>query len=126
MITASQTKTPYFVTITNGDTSVYSDVAKERGGKEKAFRPHEFLCAAYASCFHITLCKLLDKEKLSYEQVIVSVDLDRSVEGQTKFLYQCEIIGAIENAKKEELMKKASRCPIGLSLEQTILFEPFN
>ena len=71
-------------------------------------------------------CKLLDKEKLSYEQVIVSVDLDRSVEGQTKFLYQCEIIGAIENAKKEELMKKASRCPIGLSLEQTILFEPFN
>ncbi|MFR5068819.1 MAG: OsmC family protein [Eubacteriales bacterium] len=50
-----------------------------------------FSCAAYASCFHITLCKLLDKEKLSYEQVIVSVDLDRSVEGQTKFLYQCEI-----------------------------------
>ena len=50
----------------------------------------------------------------------------RSVEGQTKFLYQCEIIGAIEHAKKEELMKKASRCPIGLSLEQTILFEPFN
>ena len=121
MITASQTKTPYCVTITNGDTSVYSDVAKE-----KAFRPQLFLCAAYASCFHITLCKLLDKEKLSYEQVIVSVDLDRSVEGQTKFLYQCEIIGAIENAKKEELMKKASRCPIGLSLEQTILFEPFN
>ncbi len=25
------------------------------------------------------------KKKLSYEQVIVSVDLDRSVEGQTKF-----------------------------------------
>ena len=48
------------------------------------------------------------------------------MEGQTKFLYQCEIIGAIEHAKKEELMKKASRCPIGLSLEQTILFEPFN
>lgn len=126
MITASKTKTPYCVTITNEDTSVYSDIAKERGGKAEAFRPHEFLCAAYASCFHITLCKLLDKEKLSYEQVIVSVDLDRSVEGQTKFLYQCEIIGAIENTKKEELMKKASRCPIGLSLEQTILFEPFN
>ena len=49
MITASQTKTPYCVTITNGDTSGYSDVAKERGGKEKAFRPQEFLCAAYAS-----------------------------------------------------------------------------
>ncbi|MFR1215255.1 MAG: OsmC family protein [Acutalibacteraceae bacterium] len=30
------------------------DVAKERGGKAEAFRPHEFLCAAYASCFHIT------------------------------------------------------------------------
>ena len=126
MITASKTKTPYCVTITNGDTSVYSDVAKERGGKAEAFRPHEFLCAAYASCFLITLCKLLDKEKLPYEQVIVTVDLDRSVEGQTKFLYQCKITGAIENAKKEELMKKASRCPIGLSLEQTILFEPFN
>ena len=76
MITASKTKTPYCVTITNGDTSVYSDVAKERGGKAEAFRPHEFLCAAYASCFHITLCKLLDKEKLPYEQVIVTVDLD--------------------------------------------------
>ena len=47
MITASKTKTQYFVTITNGDTSVYSDVAKERGGKAEAFRPHEFLCAAY-------------------------------------------------------------------------------
>ena len=54
MITASKTKTPYCVTITNGDTSVYSDIAKERGGKAEAFRPHEFLCAAYASCFHIT------------------------------------------------------------------------
>lgn len=42
MITASKTKTPYCVTITNGDTSVYSDVAKERGGKAEAFRPHEF------------------------------------------------------------------------------------
>ena len=126
MITASKTETPYCVTITNGDTSIYSDVAKERGGKTEAFRPHEFLCAAYASCFHITLCKLLDKEKLPYEQVIVTVDLDRSVEGQTKFLYQCVIIGAIENTTKEELIKKASQCPIGLSLEQTILFEPFN
>ena len=126
MITASKTETPYCVTITNGDTSIYSDVAKERGGKTEAFRPHEFLCAAYASCFHITLCKLLDKEKLPYEQVIVTVDLDRFVEGQTKFLYQCEIIGAIETTTKEELIKKASQCPIGLSLEQTILFEPFN
>ena len=54
--------------------------------------------------------------------ILIRIDLP----GQTKFLYQCEIIGAIENAKKEELMKKASRCPIGLSLEQTILFEPFN
>ncbi len=49
---------------------------------------------------------LLDKEKLPYEQVIVTVDLDRSVEGQTKFLYQCEIIGAIENTTKEELIKR--------------------
>ena len=64
MITARNIKTPYCVTITNGDTSVYSDVAKERGGEAQAFRPHEFLCAAYASCFHITLCKLLDKENL--------------------------------------------------------------
>lgn len=126
MITASKIKTPYCVNITNGDTSIYSDVAKERGGETEAFRPHEFLCAAYASCFHITLCKLLDKENLSYEQVIVNVDLDRSVEGQTKFLYQCDIIGDIDNAKKDELIAKASRCPIGLSLEQTILFEPFN
>ncbi len=38
MITASKTETPYCVTITNGDTSIYSDVAKERGGKtEKHF-----------------------------------------------------------------------------------------
>ena len=113
MITASQTKTPYCVTITNGDTSVYSDVAKERGGKEKAFRPHEFLCAAYASCFHITLCKLLDKEKLSYEQVIVSVDLDRSVEGQTKFLYQCEIIG---RSSRHPRARRAARGADGLGL----------
>ena len=51
MITASKTETPYCVTITNGDTSIYSDVAKERGGKTEAFRPHEFLCAAYALVF---------------------------------------------------------------------------
>ena len=108
MITASNTNIPYCVTITNGDTSVYSDVAKERGGKAEAFRPHEFLCAAYASCFHITLCKLLDKEKLSYEQVIVSVDLDRSVEGQTKFLYQCEIIGEHQKRGTDEKSKSVS------------------
>ena len=57
MITASQKlKTPYCVTITNG---VYFwfilTLQKNAAGKEKAFRPHEFLCAAYASLVFISL-----------------------------------------------------------------------
>ena len=61
------------------------------------------LCLLFSYHFYVSYWI---KKKLPYEQVIVTVDLDRSVEGQNQILYQCEIIGAIENTTKRGIDKK--------------------
>ncbi len=123
MIIAKSGQENYYTEVSNGITSIASDVTGEKGGNGNNFRPHELLCSGFASCLNITVRMVLERKNIDYDQVVVKVDLDSSDETKTKFFYDIEIIGDIPEKKKQEIINIAKNCPVRRTLERQIEFE---
>lgn len=123
MIISESKMENYCTEVSNENTVVFSDVTEEKGGKGQYFRPHDLLCAAYASCLNITTRMVLERKNIKYEKVIVKVDLDRSDENKTKFLYDIDIIGDISNETKELIINMVRKCPVRKTLSKEIEFQ---
>lgn len=113
----------YSTALSDGKSTVFADVAEEKGGKGQGMRPHDLLCAGLASCLNISTRMLLERKKLAYEKVIVRVDMDRSDEEKTKFLYDIEIVGDIPEETKRLISHMAANCPVRKTLSKEIEFE---
>ena len=113
----------YCTEISNENSFIFSDVTEEKGGKGQYLRPHDLLCAAFASCLNITTRMILERKKIKFEKVIVKVDLDRSEEKKTKFLYDVDIIGDILIETKKNIINMAKNCPVRKTLLKEIEFE---
>ena len=123
MIIAESSGVNYLTQINNGTTVINSDVTEEKGGGGEYFRPHDLLCAAYASCLNITVRMVLDRMGLKYDKVVTNIDVDREKENSTIFMYHVEIIGDIDIAAKEAVIAKAMNCPVRKTLSQNISFQ---
>lgn len=123
MIISESKMENYCTEILNDNTIIFSDVTEEKGGKGQYFRPHDLLCAGLASCLNITTRMILDRKNIKYEKVIIKVDLDRSDENKTKFLYNIDIMGNISNEEKENIIKAVRNCPVRKTLSKEIEFE---
>lgn len=123
MIISESKKENYCTEISTENTVVFSDVTKEKGGNGQYLRPHDLVCAGFASCLNITTRMVLDRNNIKYEKVIVKVDLDRSDENKTKFLYDVDIIGDISNETKQHIIKLVRNCPVRKTLSKEIEFE---
>lgn len=66
---------------------------------------------------------LLDKEKLLYDTVKISVELNQDSPDKTIFVYNVDISGNIEEEIKQAIIKKASQCPVRRTLSKIITFE---
>jgi putative redox protein len=113
----------YKTGITNGSAVICSDVTEDKGGNGEYFRPHDLLCAGLASCLNITARMVLDKMNVAYEKVIVKVDLDRTDEVRTGFLYDVDIIGDVPEEVKQKVINLLSKCPVHKTLAKEIYFE---
>jgi len=123
MIIAESGQGNYFTQVSNGTAIINADVTKEKGGGGNSFRPHDLICAGFASCLNITIRMVLDRMNLKYSNVITKVDLDRK-EDSTTFLYQAEILGDIDSETKEKVISKALNCPVRKTLSKDIDFQP--
>lgn len=124
MIISTSKNEHYCTEISNGNTSIFSDVTEEKGGKGNYLRPHDLLCAGFASCLNITTRMVLEHKNIKYEKVIVKVDLDRSNETKTKFVYDVDIIGNISDETKQNIINMVSKnCPVRKTLSSEIEFE---
>lgn len=92
--------------------SIYADQPVSKGGCGQDMRPGQILLSSYAACMNITLRMLLNDEQLPYEGVNVTVDMDNSEEGVTKFYRKVEIVSDIPQEKKDELIERVKRCPV--------------
>ncbi|MCL2336927.1 MAG: OsmC family protein [Firmicutes bacterium] len=124
MIIAESEEHKYCVQLSNGTAKITADVTKDKGGSGDYFRPHDLICAGYASCLNINVCMILEKKALKYERVITTVDLNRDLAGRTIFLHHIEIIGDIDTAAKEAVIFEALNCPVQKTLSQNIEFQP--
>lgn len=122
MIISKSKEEKYCTEVSNENTFIISDVTKEKGGSGEYFRPHDLLCAGLASCLNITTRMVLERKNITYENVIVKVDLDRSDEEKTKFIYDIDIIGDISKETKELIINIAKNCPVKNTLSKEIEF----
>ncbi len=122
MITAQSTETSYTTRITNNTADIMADVTPDKGGTGNYFRPHDLICSAFASCLNITLRMVLEKKRVSYNNIEVKVDLDRSDPDKTVFLYDINLDAAITPEEKEEIIATAINCPVRKTLSKTLEF----
>ncbi|MCL2321773.1 MAG: OsmC family protein [Oscillospiraceae bacterium] len=123
MIIAESNQDKYSTQVSNGTSSIIIDTMSDKGGSGDYFRPHDLLCAGYASCLNITVRMILEKMNLKYDKVITKVDIDRDKEDSTTFLYHVEIIGDIDTFKKNAVIALASNCPVKKTLSKNIEFK---
>ncbi len=92
---------------------IFSGQPVSRGGTGEHMRSGYLLLAGFASCMNSTTRKMLDKQNLQYDDVIVCTDFDNSNEEVTKFYSKIEIVSNnIEQSKKDEIIKAAKDCTI--------------
>ncbi|MGL5270055.1 MAG: OsmC family protein [Selenomonadaceae bacterium] len=121
MITAKSRAQTYLTEITNGPVEIFADVAAEKGGSGKAFRPHQLLCASLASCLNITVRMVLERKAIAYDEVVVHVDLDQTVTEKTRFIYDVDIVG-VSAQDKELVLRIVSTCPVKETLARPMEF----
>ena len=123
MIRSKNKTEKYQTEISNNHATVFSDVTKDKGGSGEYLRPHELLCAGFASCLNITTRMILDNKNIEYENVHVEVDLDRSHTDTTKFLYNIDIIANIDEKTREQIIELAINCPVRKTLSKKLEFK---
>ncbi|MFE5321502.1 OsmC family protein [Paenibacillus sp. NPDC056579] len=122
MVISTSGSEAYITELFNGTSKIYSDVAEDKGGSGKYFRPHDLIESGYASCLNITTRMVLDSMSLSYDRVTVKVEFDRSNEEKTTFKYQIDISGSIANETREEVLKRVANCPVKKTLSKQLEF----
>ncbi|MBT2764391.1 OsmC family protein [Paenibacillus sp. ISL-20] len=60
--------------------------------------------------------------RISYEEVTVKVELDRSDETKTIFNYQIDIAGDLDEAKKQIVLNMVKNCPVKKTLSKPLEF----
>ena len=123
MIISKSMSENYKTEISNGSAVICSDVTEDKGDNGEYFGPHDLLCASLASCLNITARMVLDRMNVAYEKVVVKVDLDRTDEARTGFLYDVEIIGDVPEELKQKVINLVSKCPVHKTLAKEIYFE---
>lgn len=69
---------------------------------------------------------ILDEKNIKYEKVTVKVDLDRSDENKTKFIYNVDIIGDVSPEIKKEINEELKKSPVRKTLSKEIEFIGLN
>ena len=110
-------------TFTNGVETGIADTTPANGGAEAAFRPHELLEAALATCINITIDMYAKRHHLAVRSAETSVMLDRSQDGRAIFRYQIEIDGDLTEVEMERVRRSAKACSVHKTLLREISFE---
>jgi Predicted redox protein, regulator of disulfide bond formation len=121
VVTSISQKINYCTEITNSDGKIISDTTADKGGTGKYFRPHELLCAGLASCLNISIKMILDDKNIKYDKVVVNVDLDRSNDNKTVFIYDIDIED-VSMETKQMVKNMLKSCPVKETLSKEIQF----
>lgn len=80
-------------------------------------------CSGLASCLNITARMVLDQWGLLYDKVVVKVDIVKENEGVSRFIYEVDIIGDLDDGIKSRIKNILSKSPVVKTLVGSIRVE---
>ncbi len=101
---------------------IISDATIDKGGLGQAFRPHEILESAYASCLNMFTQMQCKEMGIPFDNIAVKVNLTR-LESKTIFSYSIEFGDDIEDFQKEKIFNLIEESPVRKTLSRPIFFE---
>jgi putative redox protein len=110
------------VTFANGEVTAVADTLKEKGGADGAFRPHELLEAALATCITISLQTYARQHDLPLQRATARVRLDRSQQGEAALHCDVQLDGPLSAEQREKLLAVARNCPVRQTLGRRLTF----
>jgi len=123
MVRSTSDAARYRTTVTNGRVQAIADTQKSSGSSD-AFRPHELLEAALATCMNISVRLKADAMSLGPIEVATEVALDRSQEGRAVFRYRLRLSGELSGEQRTALEDAAFHCSVGRTLlRECVLLE---
>lgn len=102
---------------------LFLDTSKERGGLEDGISPHELLEAAAAACLNISIRIALDSLGIKTDNVVVELNLVRSVEGKTIFEYKYNIDAELNDEQIAKIEESILNCPVRQTLLKEISYK---
>lgn len=94
-----------------GKFKIPVDVEEEKGGKNSAPNPHDYLEAALAGCTTITLQMYAKRKNIPLEYADVRVRIT-SEGNSNEITREIRFIGELEDAQKKRLVDIAEKCPV--------------
>ncbi len=91
--------------------TVMGDVSADEGGEDSGLSPHDLLALSLAACTSMTLRMYAKRKGWHLENAQTTVEVTVSAE-KTLFKRIIHLIGALDLAQSEQLLKIADRCPI--------------
>lgn len=98
-----------------GEHRLVSDVALADGGEGRGPGPHDYLAASLGACTALTLRMYAQRKQWPLENAEVVVDLTDEG-GLAKFERSIHLVGPLDAAQRERLLKVAESCPIHKAL----------
>lgn len=104
------------------DKGILVDVAEEKGGRGAGISPYELLEAALASCMNITLRMSMEKHNIAYDNLEITVKLNKSDPDKTIFEYSYKIDSNLDEIQKAKILRVLEQCPVKKALAKEIEF----
>ncbi|KRW59794.1 OsmC family protein [Pseudomonas sp. TTU2014-080ASC] len=97
-----------------GAHTLHTDVSEALGGTDAAPDPHDYFDAALGACKALTLSLFAKQRGIPLESVDVQLNRDNSDErkGMYRLNVELDLIGPLDDAQREQLLRIADKCPI--------------
>ncbi|WP_413613258.1 OsmC family protein [Bdellovibrio sp. HCB-110] len=97
--------------ILSHEFKVRSDVTEDKGGKNSAPSPHDYLEIALASCTAITVQMYANRKGIPLEYSDVKVNIT-SEGASNEILREIRFVGNLTEDQKKHLLMIAEKCPV--------------
>jgi putative redox protein len=98
-----------------GAHRLIADVGPADGGESSGPGPHDYLAASLGACTALTLRMYAQHKQWPLDNALVTVDLTHEG-GLAKFDRGIQLVGSLDAAQRERLLKVAESCPIHKAL----------
>lgn len=123
MIRSQSKGVNYLTELNNGEATVISDVPVAKGGQGGKFMPYDLVLSGYAACLNITARMAMDELGAAYDQVITHVEMDRSDDSKTVFLYDVQIIGNLTPEQQAAVDARIEASPVRRLISKQLEFK---